>query len=204
MFSWLNSPQLPDTIETQAFRSISGGPTVRINVINDRPHRLKLVPWEDILEVFPNAIYIRDANGIVLPARDVKMKRINPRSIKSQADVVLEVVSSQDPPPTSSRPDDVTMIKDPTRLSTDEHQSVSTSARNSVCTTASLTGGLSQENDSEWSPFQANSVSNPVSSLSDKTNYDLLRQEMIHRMELLTAEQEERLDAILSASRRPR
>ncbi|KAF9350694.1 hypothetical protein BGX26_011187 [Mortierella sp. AD094] len=213
MFSWLSSPQLPDTIETQAFRSISGGPTVRINVINDRIHRMKVVPWEDILEVFPNAIYLRDANGIVMPARDTTMKRISPRSIKLQADVVLEVVSSQDPPPATARPENITMTEglasetSSVRHSADEHQSKSASARNTISTTtSSMANGLAQEDESDWSPFQANSVSIPAlpsSSSSDQKNYDLLRQEMIHRMELLTAEQEERLSVILSACRKP-
>ncbi|KAF9089930.1 hypothetical protein BGX29_008478 [Mortierella sp. GBA35] len=70
MFNWLTSPVLPDEIEAQAFRSISCGPILHINSINDRTNRMKLVPWEDILEVFPNAVYLRDANGIVMPARD--------------------------------------------------------------------------------------------------------------------------------------
>ncbi|KAG0000333.1 hypothetical protein BGZ80_006386, partial [Entomortierella chlamydospora] len=51
MFNWLNS-QLPDTIETQ---SISGSLTVRINAINDR------------------ILYLRDAKGVVIPARTAKM-----------------------------------------------------------------------------------------------------------------------------------
>ncbi|KAG9068370.1 hypothetical protein KI688_010638 [Linnemannia hyalina] len=108
MFNWIKSPTLPDTIETQAFRSISGGPILRINTLNDRTHRMKLVPWEDILELFPNAIYLRDANGIVMPARDNSSKRISPKSIKLQADVVLEVVSTHDEPPTSARPEIIT------------------------------------------------------------------------------------------------
>ncbi|KAF9993700.1 hypothetical protein BGZ80_001750 [Entomortierella chlamydospora] len=111
MFSWLYSLKLPDTIETQAFRSISGGLTVRIDVIHDQAHGMNLVPWDDILEIFPNAIYLRDANGIVMPARDFGKKRISPRSIELQAGVVLGVVSSYDPPPTIARPEDITMAK---------------------------------------------------------------------------------------------
>ncbi|KAF9120340.1 hypothetical protein BGW39_011487, partial [Mortierella sp. 14UC] len=76
MFNWIKSPTLPDTIEAQAFRSISSenSPVLKINTINDRTNRMKLVPWEDILEIFPDAIYLRDANGIVMPARDHNQK----------------------------------------------------------------------------------------------------------------------------------
>ncbi|KAF9175651.1 hypothetical protein BGX20_002619 [Mortierella sp. AD010] len=208
MFSWFYSLKLPDTIETQAFRSISGGPTIRIDAIHDQAHGMNLVPWEDILEIFPNAIYLRDTNGIVMPARDFGKKRISPRSIELQAGVVLEVVSSQDPPPTTIRPEDITIVKGvvsgapSTWHSTIEHQSKSANARDSASATASpITNGLAQEDESDWSPFQANIVPIPVppSSLSsDQRNYELFRQEMIHRMDLLTAEQEERLRVILS------
>ncbi|KAF8985803.1 hypothetical protein BGZ46_001771 [Entomortierella lignicola] len=204
MFGWLNSPQLPDTVDTQVFRSISGGPTLRINALNDRTNRVKVIPWEDILEVFPNAIYLRDANGIVMPARDSSMKR------QLQADVVLEVVSSQDPPPKTTRPENIEKTKDltPNTTSTIPHSTTghqTKSERSSLSTTASSTlTGLAQEDESDWSPFQANSTSNPAQSSSpDQKSLELLRQEMIHRMELLSAEQEERLNTILNACRRP-
>ncbi|KAF8939233.1 hypothetical protein EDD21DRAFT_441291 [Dissophora ornata] len=220
MFNWINSPQLPDKIETQAFQSISGGPTLRINAIKDRTHKMKLIPWEDILEVFPNAIYLRDANGIVMPARDVASKRITPRSIKLQADVVLEVVSSQDIPPTSTRPANITKIEDLTSESSavpsstspinrrSAEQDITLGVRTSTLTAASTTAATSNHHqqqgndDSDWSPFQANSSSSPGLNTSSEQN-EVLRQEMIHRLELMSAEQEERLDIILKACQRP-
>ncbi|KAF9144516.1 hypothetical protein BG015_000081 [Linnemannia schmuckeri] len=297
MFNWIKSPTLPDTIETQAFRSISGGPIFRINTLNDRTHRMKLVPWEDILEIFPNAIYLRDANGIVMPARDHLSKRISPKSIKLQADVVLEVVSSHDLPPTSARPENITTTNDDhiqqsppstgitggrtsassvSRGSTDfEPRSISSatssirassesahahthtpkysseSARKqsqeatpralSSVAAATTTATNNDDDEDDWSPFQANSaatfsapqtlaIPEPTSTtthttrphthaqapLSTTTNVgrdegldqhgimasnDILRQEMIHRLELLSAEQEERLNLILTACR---
>ncbi|KAF9919729.1 hypothetical protein FBU30_010611 [Linnemannia zychae] len=263
MFSWIKSPELPDTIETQAFRSISGGPILRINTINDRTHRMKLVPWEDILEVFPNAIYLRDANGIVMPARDNMLKRITPKSIKLQPDVVLEVVSTQDVPPRNARPENIATPTDDNSNNTNNANelSVSTIPRRSsehpldhyyhphLPTTASPQSSIrasseskhsskkstesvrkhshesaashsnnhGQEEDDDWAPFQANSSSGPSSSthtikpelvdsgsllagLTGISN-ELLRQEIIHRFELLSAEQEERLNVILQACR---
>ncbi|KAG0351815.1 hypothetical protein BGZ54_003080 [Gamsiella multidivaricata] len=181
---------------------------------------MKLVPWEDILEVFPNAIYLRDANGIVMPARNNTFKRITPRSIKLQSDVVLEVVSAQDIPPASTRPANITKTEDlakessllpaVTGSSSADRWSSEQEARNariSTSTTESnrgITGSSQQhqqhdEAESDWSPFQANSASTSTSSAQT----ELLRQEMIHRMELLSAEQEERLDIVLKAYRRP-
>ncbi|KAG0292412.1 hypothetical protein BGZ96_004159 [Linnemannia gamsii] len=290
MFSWITSPKLPDTVETQAFRSISGGPTLRISTINDRTHGMNLVPWEDILEIFPNAIYLRDANGIVMPARDSSQKRITPKSIKLQADVILEVVSSQDEPPTSARPEIITTTDEddgnatqsppptgitggrassssfprgPTDLDTHRsttssrssirassesaHAHTHTSKRSSESarkqsqeatpkartteTPAPAPAGKDDDED-DWSPYQANSAANFLAhqtltiSGSSSTGHthtyspstvnvgaeelgqqgiiasnDILRQEMIHRLELLSAEQEERLNLILAACR---
>ncbi|KAF8948396.1 hypothetical protein BGZ47_005169 [Haplosporangium gracile] len=296
MFNWIKSPTLPDTIETQAFRSISGGPILRINTLNDRTHRMKLVPWEDILEIFPNAIYLRDANGIVMPARDYRSKRISPKSIKLQPDVVLEVVSTHDEPPTSDRPENITITDDDhiqqstpstgitggrtstssmPRGSTDlESRSIS-SARSSIrassesahadahtpkhssestrkqsqeatpraptTVAAATTAGNNDDDEDDWSPFQANStatfsapqtltIPGPSSTTSQTTrphahaqaplstttnaireggssqqgimaSNDILRQEIVHRLELLSAEQEERLNLILTACR---
>lgn len=76
MFNWLNSPQLPDKTETQSFQSISGGPILNIEALNDRTNKMQLIPWEDLLEIFPNAIYVRDKDGIVMPARDRSHKRL--------------------------------------------------------------------------------------------------------------------------------
>ncbi|KAG0325161.1 hypothetical protein BGZ99_001002 [Dissophora globulifera] len=235
MFSWLNSPQLPDTIETQAFRSIAGGPTLRIGAINDRTHKMKLIPWEDILEVFPTAIYLRDANGIVMPARDGSSKRITPRSIKLQADVVLEVVSNEDIPPKSTRPDNITITKDlppehsesalstsPINRRSTDHTAAAAAQRTSTSTTGSVhqtrksvssssTAEIAAataaktpqlENDeSDWLPFQANSAP-PLAIPSDTVpseQVEILRQEIVHRLELFSAEQEERLSIIIRA-----
>ncbi|KAK5816954.1 hypothetical protein F5H01DRAFT_342115 [Linnemannia elongata] len=293
MFSWITSPTLPDKIETQAFRSISGGPILRINTLNDRTHRMKLVPWEDILELFPNAIYLRDANGIVMPARDSSSKRLSPKSFKLQPDVVLEVVSSHDEPPTSARPETIsttttedddsvvqplagtgitggrTSTSSVPRGSTDFNLAQSTSsartssirassesaphththtpkqssesARNQAQDAtprpprlAATTSSSKDDDEDDWSPFQANSaatfptpqtltVPGPSTSMHTRpqaplsatrtdegrglgqhgimTPTDILRQEMIHRLELLSAEQEERLNLILTACR---
>ncbi|KAF9146663.1 hypothetical protein BGX30_011855 [Mortierella sp. GBA39] len=290
MFNWIKSPTLPDTIETQAFRSISGGPILRINTLNDRTHRMKLVPWEDILELFPNAIYLRDANGIVMPARDNSSKRISPKSIKLQADVVLEVVSTRDEPPTSARPEIITSTAEDDsvtqsmagtgitggRASTSSVPQGSTdfdlarsasSARSSIRASSesahahtytpkqSLESAQNQAQDAtprppiaaattshkdengdedDWSPFQANSAATfpapqtftipgpstlthtrpqaPLLAIhidegrvlgqhGIMTPTDILRQEMVHRLELLSAEQEERLNLILTACR---
>ncbi|KAF9297971.1 hypothetical protein BGZ88_008437 [Linnemannia elongata] len=293
MFSWITSPTLPDKIETQAFRSISGGPILRINTLNDRTHRMKLVPWEDILELFPNAIYLRDANGIVMPARDSSSKRLSPKSFKLQPDVVLEVVSSYDEPPTSARPETIsttttedddsvvqslagtgitggrTSTSSVPRGSTDFNLAQSTSsARTSNIRASSesaphththtpkqssesernqaqdatprpprlaaTTSSSKDDDEDDWSPFQANSVATfptqqtltvpgPSTSIHTRpqaplsatrtdegrglgqhgimTPTDILRQEMIHRLELLSAEQEERLNLILTACR---
>ncbi|KAG0071748.1 hypothetical protein BGZ89_009622 [Linnemannia elongata] len=293
MFSWITSPTLPDKIETQAFRSISGGPILRINTLNDRTHRMKLVPWEDILELFPNAIYLRDANGIVMPARDSSSKRLSPKSFKLQPDVVLEVVSSLDEPPTSARPETIsttttedddsviqslagtgitggrTSTSSVPRGSTDFNLAQSTSsartssirassesapyththtpkqssesARNQAQDAtprpprlAATTSSNKDDDEDDWSPFQANSavtfptpqtltVPGPSTSMHTRpqaplsatradegrglaqhgimTPTDILRQEMIHRLELLSAEQEERLNLILTACR---
>lgn len=76
MFNWLNSPQLPDKTETQSFQSISGGPILNIEALNDRTNKMQLIPWEDLLEIFPNAIYVRDKDGIVMPARDKSHRRL--------------------------------------------------------------------------------------------------------------------------------
>ncbi|KAF9544917.1 hypothetical protein EC957_011542 [Mortierella hygrophila] len=288
MFNWIKSPTLPDTIETQAFRSISGGPIFRINTLNDRTHRMKLVPWEDILELFPKAIYLRDANGIVMPARDNSSKRISPKSIKLQADVVLEVVSTHDEPPTSARPEIITSTTEVDsviqpmaatgitggRTSTSSVPRGSTdldltrsapSARSSIRASsesvhahtytpkqspesarnqaqgatprppipAAITSHKDEDED-DWSPFQANSAATfpapqtftiPGPSTLTHTRQqaplltthidegkglgkhgimtptDILRQEIVHRLEFLAAEQEERLNLILTACR---
>ncbi|KAK3836445.1 MAG: hypothetical protein JOS17DRAFT_771959 [Linnemannia elongata] len=289
MFNWIKSPTLPDTIETQAFRSFSGGPILRINTLNDRTHRMKLVPWEDILELFPNAIYLRDANGIVMPARDSSSKRISPKSIKLQADVVLEVVSTHDQPPTSARPETITTTSeegsviqslagtgitggrtsissvprgstdyDPPRSASSARTSIRASSESAQAhnhtpkqssefariqaqdatprpTIPAATTSNEDDDDDDWSPFQANSAATfpapqtltipggpststharPQAPLSAThidegrglgqhgimTPTDILRQEMIHRLELLSAEQEERLNLILTACR---
>ncbi|KAG0378728.1 hypothetical protein BGX24_002960 [Mortierella sp. AD032] len=291
MFNWIKSPTLPDTIETQAFRSISSAdsPILKVSTINDRTNRMKLVPWEDILEIFPDAIYLRDADGIVMPARDHNQKRISPKSIKLQPDVVLEVISTQDIPPTSARPENITKTEDleqqastattattgitggvtggvtrgsgstprssMTRGSTDIDPSHHTSSRSrsssvrasseiaythtpkassesarrqsrDATPTAATTKTTSANNsnddyeEDDWSPFQANSAATfsvHTHALAGSTTSDarvllghhgittndntLLRQELIHRLELLSAEQEERLDIILKACR---
>ncbi|KAF9428597.1 hypothetical protein BGZ94_001808 [Podila epigama] len=102
MFNWIKSPQLPEKDEVQAFQSIAGGPIYKIGALKDRTNNLQLIPWEDLLEIFPNAVYVRDKDGIVTPARDIQFQRIVPRSIKLRADEVLQVVSSTDPPPKSA------------------------------------------------------------------------------------------------------
>ncbi|KAG0272315.1 hypothetical protein BGZ95_011946 [Linnemannia exigua] len=278
MFNWIKSPTLPDTIETQAFRSISSAdsPILKISTINDRTNRMKLIPWEDILEIFPDAIYLRDANGIVMPARDHNQTRISPKSIKLQPDVVLEVVSTHDIPPTSALPENIIKTEDlkqqpstattttgitggvtggsgstprpsMTRGSTDIDPSHHTSSRSRsssfrasseiapkasrkqshdatpTAATARTNNGNNDDDDDDedgWSPFQANSAatfSARAHALAGFTTTDahilaghhgtttndntLLRQEMIHRLELLSAEQEERLNIILKACR---
>ncbi|KAG0047161.1 hypothetical protein BGZ83_007733 [Gryganskiella cystojenkinii] len=242
MFNWITSPQLPDTIDTQAFRSVAGqGPVLSINAINDRTHNMKLIPWEDILEVFPNAVYLLDASGIVLPARNSSSKRISPKSIKLQPDVVLQVVSSQDIPPRSTVPENIEKIEKSvkgvdsltsTSLSTsfDYQQQLSRPSTSSVRGSSEIhaiaQGRLSSSSttshpektsgttvtataeDSDWSPFQANNASAfaasssvPVAASVEQLN--MLRQEMIHRMELLSAEQEERMHILLKACQRP-
>ncbi|KAF9321940.1 hypothetical protein BG003_009258 [Podila horticola] len=216
MFNWLNSPQLPDKTETQSFQSISGGPILNIEALNDRTNKMQLIPWEDLLEIFPNAIYVRDKDGIVMPARDRSHKRIIPRSIKLRPDEVLQVVSSEDAPPKSTR-----SVLEPLSTSdaTEKLPSSSTSAaprgsasirrstESNARTSTSSAGHahIAKDDDDEWSDFQTNSSPVPP---GPKTPAGLnaestLRQEIIHRFELLSAEQEERLQITLRTCQKP-
>ncbi|KAG0363449.1 hypothetical protein BG005_000083 [Podila minutissima] len=222
MFNWLNSPQLPDKTETQSFQAISGGPILNIEALNDRTNKMQLIPWEDLLEIFPNAIYVRDKDGIVMPARDRSHKRIIPRSIKLRPDEVLQVVSSEDAPPKSTR-----SVLEPlsTIDATEKHSSSATStsavrgstergtakirkstessnARTSTSSTRHA--NTTKDDDDEWSDFQTNSSPipprpNPAGLSVEST----LRQEIIHRFELLSAEQEERLQITLRTCQKP-
>jgi len=254
MFNWIKSPQLPDTIETQSFRAVSGhGPILKINSLNDRTHSCKLIPWEDILEVFPNAVYIMNASGIVMPARDSAHRRITPKSIRLQPDVVLQVVSGQDLPPASTIPENIEKIEklpvtgsgistladslastslssstasatvsqrqrqqsrssissaSTTRASTESHAPSQTRLSSSSRTSnPEKISTSSATKDADWSPFQANNPSTfEVPSTSTPATVDqleILRQELTHRMELLSAEQEERLQILLRACQRP-
>ncbi|KAF9325910.1 hypothetical protein BG006_010630 [Podila minutissima] len=217
MFNWLNSPQLPDKTETQSFQAISGGPILNIEALNDRTNKMQLIPWEDLLEIFPNAIYVRDKDGIVMPARDRSHKRIIPRSIKLRPDEVLQVISSEDAPPKST-----TSIFEPLSKidATEKHPSSATSARGSTergtanirrstesntrTSTSSTRHANTTKDDDEWSDFQTNSSpipprSNPAGLSVEST----LRQEIIHRFELFSAEQEERLQITLRTYQKP-
>lgn len=216
------------------------------------------------------------------------MNRISPKSIKLQPDVVLEVVSTHDQPPTSSRPENITTTAeddsviqslagtgitggrastssvprgstdfDPPRSATSARTSIrassesahahthtpkqsSESARNQAQdatprpSVPAATTSNNDDDEDDWSPFQANSAATfpapqtltipgpstlahtrsqaPLSAAhidegrglgqhGIMTPTDILRQEMIHRLELLSAEQEERLNLILTACR---
>ncbi|KAG0037798.1 hypothetical protein BGZ82_001805 [Podila clonocystis] len=215
MFNWLNSPQLPDKTETQSFQSISGGPILKVGALNDRTNKMQLIPWEDLLEIFPNAIYVRDKDGIVMPARDRSHKRIIPRSLKLRPDEVLQVVSSEDTPPKSTR-----SLLEPLRTSdATENPSSTTSAasrgsasirRSTESNTRTSTSSTRRTNaakveDDEWSDFQTNSsVIPPESKAPARLNAEsTLRQEIIHRFELLSAEQEERLQITIRTCQKP-
>ncbi|KAG0086706.1 hypothetical protein BGZ93_011358 [Podila epicladia] len=221
MFNWLNSPQLPDKTETQSFQAISGGPILNIEALKDRTNKMQLIPWEDLLEIFPNAIYVRDKDGIVMPARDRSHKRIIPRSIKLRPDEVLQVVSSEDAPLKSTRSvleplstsNATEKLPSPTtstttaRRSTERgpasvRRSIESNARTSTSSTRHA--NTTKDEDDEWSDFQTNSAPipprpNPTGLSAEST----LRQEIIHWFELLSAEQEERLQIIIRTCQKP-
>ncbi|ORZ12052.1 hypothetical protein BCR41DRAFT_103729 [Lobosporangium transversale] len=145
----------------------------------------------------------------------------------SKADVVLEVVSTQDPPPTSSRPQNITKTTDiidsqsagkdvATSLSSqvNDHATESQYAQTRTSTSSTVASDRrssdkiqqqqKDEDQLDWTPFQANTLpfqKNTSTLLSEQSQ--LIRQEVIHWMQLLSAEQEERLEVMLKALRRP-
>ncbi|KAF9380931.1 hypothetical protein CPB97_008068 [Podila verticillata] len=214
MFNWLNSPQLPDKTETQSFQSISGGPILNIEALNDRTNKMQLIPWEDLLEIFPNAIYVRDKDGIVMPARDKSHRRIIPRSIKLHPNEVLQVVSSQDAPPKSNRSifeplstsNVVEMLSSPTSSATraSEGHVIRRSTESNARTSTSSTRNTKKDDNDEWSDFQTNSsLPGTTHQPHAGSSESILRQEIIHRFELLSAEQEERLQITIRTCHKP-
>ncbi|KAK3844355.1 MAG: hypothetical protein J3R72DRAFT_438699 [Linnemannia gamsii] len=76
----------------QSFRRGIESRTINIEAYYHEDTGQHLVDWDDILEAFPNTTCIMDGPNLVPRARDSRRKFIEPRCIKYQHGVPLEVV----------------------------------------------------------------------------------------------------------------
>ncbi|KAF9921237.1 hypothetical protein FBU30_008782 [Linnemannia zychae] len=85
--------------EETLLQSFRRGPSSRILQVEVHHHtnsNQHIVFWDDILEAFPGANIVLNGTVVVTRARDASLKFIEPRCIKYQPGIVLEVVGGED------------------------------------------------------------------------------------------------------------